>query len=240
MSYARKALIVDSNLSSASLLSKRLNDCGFQADQANSLNEVISYLEKEKKMPDIIIVDIASNDSKLIELPQEIKFSLPWAEKIPVVAFTANSNRKSVIDAIGNGYADYIIRPLTGEAFVSRIRNVVEKVYSFKGESYCKAIDEKAIISGDIQLLEINEFGVRALSKMKFVENQVFQLNSKLFEKLEMNPACISVSSCVPDGNGQFLLALRFVGILPAQATLIRKFLMKISSDTENDKKNAS
>lgn len=94
---------------------------------ANSGRDCLQLL-KNKKIPDLILLDIMMPEMSGWEVFNRLKENPSW-KNIPVVFFTARTDR-SVENADRFLGADYIEKPYTGEDLKNRIDNVLKKISS--------------------------------------------------------------------------------------------------------------
>lgn len=58
-----------------------------------------------------------------IELLQRVQ-KFPSLKKVPFIMVTAEINTRNIVDAIAAGASDYIVKPLTAEAFARKVRDL--------------------------------------------------------------------------------------------------------------------
>src|SRR3972149_10539997 len=104
-----KILIVDDNRMILQALSDHLEALGYDTEVASSGMDALEILKHTR--PDLIIMDIVMPEMSGIEVTRRIR-SNPEISKIPVVAFTSQSNRGQW-DEI---FDDYLVKPFGYDA----------------------------------------------------------------------------------------------------------------------------
>ena len=99
-----KILIVDDNRMILQALSDHLEVLGYDTEVAANGTDALDLLKHD--LPDLIIMDIVMPGLSGIEVTQKIRES-PRLSKVPVVAFTSQSNRGQW----DNLFDDYLIKP---------------------------------------------------------------------------------------------------------------------------------
>jgi PleD family two-component response regulator len=89
----------------------------FLAQSVDQLFEILS-----KITPDLILLDIYMPDADGYEVIKQIKED-PDRTDIPVIFFTSQKNRKSVIKGMELGAVDIIFKPISDEALIESIDN---------------------------------------------------------------------------------------------------------------------
>lgn len=95
---------------------------GFEVIHYSRGDEVIEGVRENE--PDLVLLDIKLPGMSGIEIIKAIKADFELAH-IPVVFFTANDDKESVIEGIKSGALDYIIKPYNREEFISRIKKLL-------------------------------------------------------------------------------------------------------------------
>lgn len=121
-SYRKRILAVDD----AATILLRITDAlekYYDVVTVNSGARALRFLEQEK--PDLILLDIRMVPKDGFETLREIRAMEDRAD-IPVIMLTGQEDRKSVMEGIKLGIADYILKPFTPDNLLERIRCVLE------------------------------------------------------------------------------------------------------------------
>lgn len=92
---------------------------------ANSGEECLDILKKEKDLPDIILLDIMMPDMNGFEVFENIR-SDPRLSFIPVIFLTGSDNKIGK-DVSGFLADDYIMKPFETEDLIKRINKILDK-----------------------------------------------------------------------------------------------------------------
>jgi len=153
-----KIIYVDDVSTSLVTLKRRLSGY-YEVYPAESAEVLFNALEKIT--PDLILLDINMPDHDGYEIIGELKEDERYAN-IPVIFFTSNRDRKSVIRGLSFGAVDYIIKPFETTSLIECIEKHVTasragKVKEESSKPRILAVDDvvselkiiKAALSGD-------------------------------------------------------------------------------------------
>ncbi|MFH1723477.1 MAG: sigma-54 dependent transcriptional regulator [Elusimicrobiota bacterium] len=118
---AAKILIVDDEELIRWSLSEGLGSAGYKALTAESAEKALALIEKEDL--DVILTDLRLEGASGLELLKEARRLRP---EIPVILMTAFADMDSAIEAIREGAADYIPKPLQLEGLKLTLNRVLE------------------------------------------------------------------------------------------------------------------
>ena len=104
------------------LAMKTLSHFGYEVSVAENGPDGLRLMEEKK--PDLILLDIMMPEMDGIEVLRKIKKNPQFAQ-IPVIMFTAITERGTVVEAIRLGALDYIMKPFRGAVLRDRIENVL-------------------------------------------------------------------------------------------------------------------
>ncbi|MFK8185595.1 MAG: response regulator [Phormidesmis sp.] len=104
----QRVLVVDDNEDSLMLARYILEDGNYSVKTLPSGHEVIKTAIAYR--PDLILLDLALGDISGIEVFLQLKQYEPLAN-VPVIAVTAFAQEAIKEEAIGMGFADYVIKP---------------------------------------------------------------------------------------------------------------------------------
>ncbi|MFH1723480.1 MAG: sigma-54 dependent transcriptional regulator [Elusimicrobiota bacterium] len=118
---AAKILIVDDEELIRWSLCEDLRTAGYKALAAESAETALALVEKE--CPDAVLTDLRLKGPSGLELLKDIRRARP---EIPVILMTAFADMDSAIEAIREGAADYIPKPLQLEGLKLTLNRVLE------------------------------------------------------------------------------------------------------------------
>jgi len=111
-------LIVDDNPQNLKVLGEILSREGYRLIAAQNGTKALALLEK--KIPDLILLDIMMPDISGIAVCRQLK-QREATQHIPVIFITALTATKSKLEAFGVGAVDYITKPFVEEEVLARV-----------------------------------------------------------------------------------------------------------------------
>jgi len=168
-----KIIYVDDVHTSLLTLKRRLSG-RHDVYPAESSEKMFNVLEKIT--PDIILLDINMPDIDGYEVIKTLKADERYAQ-IPVIFFTSNNDRESVVQGLSLGAVDYIIKPFET---INMIRCIEKHVAASRAEKEKEkkeednrqrilAIDDVVGILKTIQKILCNDYKVHTISKPEAV-----------------------------------------------------------------------
>jgi two-component system chemotaxis response regulator CheY len=115
-----KALVVDDSRAMRVLLSRMLEECGFQVAQAQHGGEGLSHLLQH---PDtnLALVDWNMPEMTGIEMVEAVRKDQKLAN-VRLMMVTTESEMSQVERALAAGANEYVMKPFTKDAIVDKIR----------------------------------------------------------------------------------------------------------------------
>ena len=118
-------LIVDDEKDICDQISGLLNDYSYDTFIAHKSDEALQILKNNK--PDIIILDIWLNNSKLdgfktLEKIKEIN------DSIPIIMISGHGNIETAVKSIKQGAFDFVEKPLDSELLIFKIKKAIENI----------------------------------------------------------------------------------------------------------------
>ncbi len=117
------ALVVEDNAANFFLISRLLENKGFQCEWKTSGFEVVEYADTLPKI-DIILLDIMLPYEDGYEAFRKIKLSKRLCD-IPVVAVTALATEEQMNKAKLTGFNGFIGKPLNADKFPGQIKQII-------------------------------------------------------------------------------------------------------------------
>jgi len=111
-------LIVDDNPQNLKVLGEMLSAHGYRLIAAQNGTKALSLLEK--RIPDLILLDIMMPDISGIAVCRQLK-QQESTQHIPVIFITALAETKSKLEAFAVGAVDYITKPFVEEEVLARV-----------------------------------------------------------------------------------------------------------------------
>ena len=119
-----QVLLVDDEIEFIATISERLSSRGIQARTAASGEEALVLIEGEP--PDVIVLDVMLPGTRGTELLKLIKQEHP---AIPVILLTGGDvSTRERMEGMRLGAFDYLLKPVSMEELVDKLRGAVGKV----------------------------------------------------------------------------------------------------------------
>lgn len=238
MNKRRLILILDQNFNKASVLVKKLEVLGYEATIVHSADSVIEYLNTQNNHPDLILVDITSQNTSLLNLPARVQQETGWGKMIPIAVHSGLADDELILKAIHSGFSDYIIRPIENEIFNDRIAKLIDHLPVLNETTYQKTIQEVGNLNVAVAVEKYNEFGAVVLSPFPLVADEIMLLNCDTILKVLGESVKVRVVSCGHEKNSQkkYEAVVSYVGLTAAQTRQLRKSVMFIQKE---EKKSA-
>jgi DNA-binding response OmpR family regulator len=119
-------LVVDDDLAIIKLLRTNLEVAGYSVIVAKNGAEALN--EVERKLPDLILLDITMPGIDGFEVCQSIR---EWSQ-VPIIMVTARGDEQDKVKCLNMGADDYIAKPFGIDELMARVRAVLRRV-TFKG-----------------------------------------------------------------------------------------------------------
>lgn len=231
----KEVLIVDDDVDLLTLLRKIFTGAGMTVKTASSVDQAIE--EIAKSVPNIIMLDINLGEKTGFEL-LKFKSQNTLYMNIPVVMLSAYADQKHIVEALGLGATDYIVKPIVAKTILQKTRKNIRKANcSLLRRTFSKQNKNETnpLIDGptmplikctlQASIVAINELSVTIKAPAMVEMNTVATIDSKLLGQLSLN-SC-TFRSCSPSlfvNNGSYSTQYSFIGINHNQAQNIRKF----------------
>ena len=115
-------LIIDDETSLRQTLARILQRAGFEVTTAASGQEGLFLLGQHSF--DLVYLDIRMPDVNGMEVLKRIHAALP---ELPVVLFTAQPDLNSALEALRQGAADYLLKPLQPGDIIQRTQTILAR-----------------------------------------------------------------------------------------------------------------
>jgi len=118
----QKILIIDDNLFILNLVKNILRSP--DAIISTTLSGEEGYELACIQRPDVILLDRRLGDISGSEILQMIKTN-PETSKIPVAMISSDDNDRHILQSLGMGAADYIVKPFNAKTLVSKVKRLI-------------------------------------------------------------------------------------------------------------------
>jgi DNA-binding response OmpR family regulator len=118
----RRIVIADDDSTIVSLVALRLGLAKFEVLSACDGEAALNLIRKSE--PIAVILDMAMPGKTGIEVLDAIK-SDPFTDKLPVMMLTGERDPNIVMQAVGAGAADYMVKPFDPDLLLERVTRLV-------------------------------------------------------------------------------------------------------------------
>ncbi len=122
-------LIVEDDITIASLLKENLMKWGFQAETVKDFNKVL--VEVIEKKPHLVLLDISLPFYNGFYWCSEIRKK----SKVPIIFLTSHTENMDLVMAMNMGGDDYITKPFSMDVLVVKIQALLRRTYDYYVEN---------------------------------------------------------------------------------------------------------
>lgn len=123
-----KILIVEDDVTIASLLNKNIKKWGFESDYVTDFNQVLE--EYNRKKPHLILLDISLPFYNGFYWCSEIR----KVSNVPIVFLSSHTENLDIVMAMNMGGDDYITKPFSLDIVIAKIQAVLRRTYAYYSE----------------------------------------------------------------------------------------------------------
>ena len=123
-SKCRKILVIDDNLFILNLIKNILRNSETILSTSQSGEE--GYELACIQHPDVILLDRRLQDTNGNKILQRIKNN-PETANIPVAMISSDDNNKHIMQSLGFGASDYIVKPFNAKTLASKVKRLIDK-----------------------------------------------------------------------------------------------------------------
>ncbi|AOR24455.1 response regulator transcription factor [Clostridium taeniosporum] len=164
-----KVLIVEDDLTIASILKNHLCKWGHEAEIISDFNNVLSsFIEYD---PQLVILDITLPFYNGFYWCTEIR----KISKVPILFASSASDNMNLIMAINMGADDFIAKPFDLNVVIAKVQALIRRAYSFQGQTNILENDGAVLNLGDTTITYNNK--KLELSKNEFKILQILLEN---------------------------------------------------------------
>jgi len=121
MSTNAHILVIDDEASLRQTTTRILQRAGYEVTSAANASEGLALISDH--LFDLVYLDIRMPDMNGLELLRLIHAKNP---DLPVILFTAQPDLNSAVEALRNGAADYLLKPLKPQTVIDRTQSILE------------------------------------------------------------------------------------------------------------------
>ncbi len=132
-----RVLIVDDNAASREILTKRLQQQGYELLQANDGEEAL--ISAKQNLPDLILLDVGMPKLDGFEVCRQLKND-PTLPFTPIILLTARTATQDVVTGLKAGADEYLTKPTDQPALIARVHSML-KLKSLQDQVQAQAAD---------------------------------------------------------------------------------------------------
>ncbi len=114
-----KALVIDDSRAMRMLLSRIVTELGFEVAEAGNGQEALDTIDAGA-MPDVALIDWNMPVMDGLEFVSAMR-ARPDARHVTLMMVTTESERSQIVRALAAGAHEYLIKPFTEDALVSKL-----------------------------------------------------------------------------------------------------------------------
>jgi len=115
-----KALVVDDSKTIRTILTRTLNEIGFEVLEAANGREALEVIEAEKTTVHLILLDWDMPEMNGLDLLKRLR-ETPEFSSMVVVMVTAQNNLDHIGEALEAGANEYVMKPFTRDVLVGKL-----------------------------------------------------------------------------------------------------------------------
>ena len=123
-------LVIEDDITLNRLIARSLQKAGYSATSTTSWSDAQRHLAKHE--PALIITDVRLPDSNTVELLPEL------VTVYPVIVLTAFGSVRNAVDAMKQGAADYLLKPISLEELLLSVERTLETSLLRRENQFCK------------------------------------------------------------------------------------------------------
>jgi len=115
-----RILVVDDDEATSFILQKRLGHAGYEVILADSVDQALELLSKQK--PDLVMSDVMMPGASGYDLCRRIRES-GELRNIPVILVSARDQVDAIVEGLDAGADDYLAKPFNPDELLARVRS---------------------------------------------------------------------------------------------------------------------
>jgi two-component system alkaline phosphatase synthesis response regulator PhoP len=176
---AQKILLVDDEVDILEFISYNLEKDGYKVYTAQNGIEAIKVAEK--KVPDLIILDVMMPEMDGIAACEEIR-KIPALQNTVIAFLTARSEDYSQIAGFEAGADDYITKPIRPKVLISRVKALLKRKSGMTVSGNASAESSNTVVIGDL-IIDKERYLIRKGDEEMILPRKEFELLSLLVSK---------------------------------------------------------
>ena len=118
-------MIVDDDRVVRRIVVAKLSGLGYEVEEAEDGQEALELLE-DGEIPDLIITDSNMPRINGLQLVRRLRESGdPGMAMLPIIMLTARQGEHDIIEGLGTGLDDYVIKPFSPDELAARVQTTL-------------------------------------------------------------------------------------------------------------------
>jgi DNA-binding response OmpR family regulator len=118
-------LIVDDDRVVRRIVVAKLSGLGYEVEEAEDGQEALELLE-DGEIPDLLITDSNMPRINGLQLVRRLRESGdPGMAMLPIIMLTARQGEHDIIEGLGTGLDDYVIKPFSPDELAARVQTTL-------------------------------------------------------------------------------------------------------------------
>ena len=147
-----RILVVDDDTRLRGLLTKYLDDSGFNVSMAKDTTEARELMSKTQF--DLLVLDVMLPEESGMDFAEKIREN----SKIPILMLTAMGDQNNRIKGLEIGADDYLSKPFEPKELVLRINNILRRVNNNKSQDDLCNFGDFSFSFNDLRLKKDGEY----------------------------------------------------------------------------------
>lgn len=158
--------------------------------EASNGNELLDFLKRVKKLPDIILMDLKMPMLNGVETTKILNSLYP---KLKIIALSSYDTRSFILNMINEGVSSYIIKNSTPQEMIETINKVYKKGFHYN-EMTLKIINNEKKRKNDTNLKSVLDPDFLTNREREVLELICMEFNTQdIADKLSISPRTIEV-----------------------------------------------
>ena len=203
------ALIVDDDPDHNKIVSVVLKKLGVAALTTSSAKEFLAKLKEVQ--PDLCLVDLNIDDLGIgFTIIKAIRKVL--GNQLPIMVLSGQSDSKAITHALEVGANDFITKPLDRDILATKLTRYVKTDELLGTQGQLFPVPEggaAATIELELDIAEVDEFGVKLIGKHLLNKGSVYHLDSALLHRITglAQPHLLTITSTSLSDEGDAYIA---------------------------------
>lgn len=118
----RRVLVIDDDITILDVLRLQLESAGFESAAFRSGREGLAYLQDH--VVDLILLDLMIDGESGLDVCRAVR-AATGADFVPIIILTAKGDTKSLVEGLGTGADEYLVKPHKAPELIARIRSML-------------------------------------------------------------------------------------------------------------------